>query len=663
MKETAEHTKSIHENENIEVRTGAKGVSIRFKGAHTLMLKNPQQADIEVVMVWLQSCYNDRGKKIITLRETAEFFGYRNRQDVDNRMQKWRQAGETILGVVSPWTERKWVLTPEVRSFIYKTWVENLHYDAQDIRKKLIESGLVEHEDSISLASIHNAVDQVDFNYAQKKLCRKLQKGHLQYSQDWLIQQLFELLGEQENLLVNAGVDVKALSSRKEEIKHSVSSQKPEHATEILSAKKLPFGISEDMIQNFLFNPSGEDTWESIARRCPDCHTDDTARKTSGEKVIHIGKQKTKQKIEKRYCKNSSCKRTVFTTSPEGMKMLLTFSFLLTILYTFFRSSFGRIATGYKISKSQLYKMVIIFGMSATITMHQLFKPRFSGIVCIDEKWVKVPKHFQKGDRKRKFLYFYVAVDPVSLDLLHSDIFETNDSVSTRAFLWGLRVKGYFPKAIITDELSSYPDAIADVFPCAVHHLCIFHFLQNTCDDLKKIFGKNYHQIECALQLKKEIHRIFACKDRRTCNKRYRAFMDKRQDYISRFPACSKIFSRLQNNFEHYANAIGSSCIPKTNNAAELVIKQFNYHYKNMAGFESLQTARIQIRLFALIYRFTPFTVDARKRFRNKCPLELAGYEVNNLPIYQFLRSPLLEKTKPGYSSFHENVQPLLKAA
>ena len=54
--------------------------------------------------------------------------------------------------------------------------------------------------------------------------------------------------------------------------------------------------------------------------------------------------------------------------------------------------------------------------------------------------------------------------------------------------------------------------------------------------------------------------------------------------------------------------------------------------------------------MWELVYRFTPFATDNKKdkerpperRIGGKCPLELAGYAVDKLPIAQICRGRLL---------------------
>ena len=80
-------------------------------------------------------------------------------------------------------------------------------------------------------------------------------------------------------------------------------------------------------------------------------------------------------------------------------------------------------------------------------------------------------------------------------------------------------------------------------------------------------------------------------------------------------------------------NGIESELIPRTNNSTEQVIRRFDQHYQNFCGFDTLETAQRYLGVFEKVYRFTPFSQDAQKRIRGKCPLELAGYDVSRLPM------------------------------
>jgi hypothetical protein len=108
--------------------------------------------------------------------------------------------------------------------------------------------------------------------------------------------------------------------------------------------------------------------------------------------------------------------------------------------------------------------------------------------------------------------------------------------------------------------------------------------------------------------------------------------------------------------FPKLLNAIEHPLIPRTNNAAELVIRRFDQHYQSMCAFDTLHSARVYMRVFEFVYRLTPFAADNPSSTRGKCPLELAGYDLDALPIADFFRQPKL----PTLRLLGEEVVPML---
>ena len=96
-------------------------------------------------------------------------------------------------------------------------------------------------------------------------------------------------------------------------------------------------------------------------------------------------------------------------------------SFTVLVLYTYFRASFGRIALFYRFSKARAYEFFCTFGRASAQAMLEVCGAglHYSGVLVIDEKWVKIPKHFQAKGLKRKFAFAYLAVDPHTMDLVH----------------------------------------------------------------------------------------------------------------------------------------------------------------------------------------------------------------------------------------------------
>jgi hypothetical protein len=67
-----------------------------------------------------------------------------------------------------------------------------------------------------------------------------------------------------------------------------------------------------------------------------------------------------------------------------------------------------------------------------------------------------------------------------------------------------------------------------------------------------------------------------------------------------------------------------------------------------MCGFDSFESAQVYLRLFELVYRLTPFMADNPGDKRGRSPVELAGYDLQELPIAAFfagLKLPALTLT------------------
>jgi hypothetical protein len=92
----------------------------------------------------------------------------------------------------------------------------------------------------------------------------------------------------------------------------------------------------------------------------------------------------------------------------------------------------------------------------------------FSGILCVDEVY--------QGE-----LALLLAVDPAAPDgdRLVGYTLLTNskavDQEAVKAFLERLRAAGVQPNEVITDDSRLYPSALAEIWPAAVHQLCLFH--------------------------------------------------------------------------------------------------------------------------------------------------------------------------------------------
>jgi hypothetical protein len=311
------------------------------------------------------------------------------------------------------------------------------------------------------------------------------------------------------------------------------------------------------------------------------------------------------------------------------------------------RTTYRGAAVALGVAPATLYHWLTLFG-SEPLQVAALFGlVRSSGVVGIDEKYVKVPKACGERSRTndkpagklRKWMSVYVAVDAHTLDLLHINLYPQLGKDTARLFLLELRAKGYHPRVIVTDLSQDYAEPLAEVFPHAVHHECVFHALQTWHRGFKETFGRDYAETRLeVLAVRQQIDRIFQAKTRRTVEKRYAALMAQREELLRAEPRLAPILESVVRHYPLLVNAYDTAHIPLTNNATERLIRRFDQHYQNCAGFDSLETARGYLHLFELTYRFTPFGAEVQPYLRGKCPLELAGYDLSQVPLARYLR-------------------------
>ena len=269
----------------------------------------------------------------------------------------------------------------------------------------------------------------------------------------------------------------------------------------------------------------------------------------------------------------------------------------------------------------------------------------------VDEKYVLVPKNDKPAGKMRRWMYVYLAVDAWTYDLLHIAIYPHNDQDSAAAFLLALRAKGYHPQVIVTDLRQDYGPVIAQVFPQAAHHECIFHALQQAQKHVKEAYGPDYaEQHPEAEQLKQQIYRIFDAETLALATERYTAVLALRQDYVQARPEAAVIFDFLERHWPRLANSIGASLIPATNNTVERVIGRFDQHYQNFCGFESIADAQRYLAVFEKVYRCTPFSQDAQPSRPRQVPAAIGRLRHQPVADGDHLRRPqhCLAGTDPG---------------
>jgi transposase-like protein len=595
-----------------------------------------------------------------------------SRRTRDGRTPVVRQQQlERDLGVPQPnisrwmgyWQDQDWrrllsrktsdVLTLEVQQRIIDSWVQFPWWGAERLWAHLQAQG-----EEMPLSHVRQAAQESGWSVLRKSLCRvyAISAASFRPRDEWLVSQLLAQMEEWVAQLEKAG----ALTPEQRMTLADLEALSQEIGIRPAAARApLPWVRQLEHILFGHWTPLTDDTV-----RCIYCGTTKVSRKSNKPRLKrYVDEQGTEQTVEvyRYYCHNAACKYKTFTNLPPNLlpysKWTVNHHLAALQLYEWSHSVYRCTGQLLSVSKMTAYRWVSGFGYQLLPVAALFGVVRSSGVVGIDEKYVLVSKNDKPEAEMKAWMYVYFAVDCYTYDLLHIEIYPYNTKHSAKAFLLALRAKGYHPRVVVTDLRVDYGPLIADVFPKATHHECIFHALQDAHKHIKEVYGTDYAETHPEVEtLREEIDHIFDARTKRTARRRYEQVRAQRETFVAQTPKAEAIFAFLERHWPKLLNAIESRIIPTTNNATEEVIRIFTQHYKTFCGFENIDTARCYLGVFEKVYRFTPFSDDAQKRIRGKCPLELAGYEVLKLPMAQLFRGLALQWPTSAFRELVPNV-------
>lgn len=524
----------------------------------------------------------------------------------------------------------KEVLTQELQQRIIDTWAHWPSWSIQQVHRFLIEQGVAVTESQVRQAA-HESGWQI-VRQVLARLCA--QRGEeLRLREDWLVgdllaqvQALLEKVEAGQGLTTEEQLEVNVWQAAVGEA--GLQAKLPEQATPWLRR-----------VEQVLFAPWAEVSVEDVC--CPDCgstHVGRKGRKPRLKKFVDEHGQVQEAEVYRYRCHNPECRRESFTVFPAGLvpysRQRLEVHVLALQMYAWGYSTYRRTSQALGVANITAYRWVSAFGHQLLPVAALFGVAKSSGVVGVDEKWVKVPKNSKSGGKHRQWMYVYLAVDAYTYDLLHIAIYPHNTAESAQAFLLALRAKGYHPRVVVTDLRRDYGPAIAEVFPQAQHHECLFHAAQALHRQLADIYGWDAMEHDRrVMALRQAFDEPLQAHTKRTAERRYHQLMAQREAWVKEKSELAALFASLETHWPKLVNGIESDLIPTTNNTVELVIRRFDQHYQNFCSFDSLETAERFLGVFEKIYRFTPFSDDAQPRIRGKSPLQLAGYDVAKLPM------------------------------
>lgn len=589
----------------------------------------------------------DAARPLLTQSQVAEAFDLRPCQ-----VSRWEtlveQHGWHILSDRYRRQLHSALPDAELSRQILNLWVPAFWLSAWDVREGLITRGLLPDRSALPLESLHQLAHHTGFVQVRELLLARFhaQDGQLIAREHWWLKELLALnerlltqLEQGERITPQQQVDIDAL--------RLPSPPKPSAA----SSPSLAVALHQT-----LFSVPAEAASEAVGAKGPPCctycgsdHTSPKSKKPRLKTIVDpLSGQKRQIEVVRRYCHNPDCSHKTFTLFPPGVlphsPYPLQTRLIALQVYELLRSTYRRSARMLDRSAATTCRWVASFSPAATALAAYLGVVRTSGVVGIDDKWVKVCSPSQvrpHGKRPRAvWRYAYFAVDVYSYDILVLELYPQHNDRAVHLLLLELKARGISPRIVVTDLDPAYGRVLPKVFPKATHHECIFHAIQNALTQLTRVYGRHYAEKNPkAAALHDAVVHLFRAKSQKTIRSRFHDLLALRQEYVTQTPDVTCVFDSLERHFPKLVNAFENPLIPTTNNATELVIRRFDQHYQSMCGLDNFNSARLYLRVFEFVYRLTPFASDNPTRhIRGKSPLQLAGYDLEALPIAEFFR-------------------------
>ena len=532
------------------------------------------------------------------------------------------------------------ILTPELVRRVSTVCATFTHWSQEQVYRYLQSQGV-----AISQRQVRQAMEQSGWSTLRQELVRRHHwtRNAFYLKEEWLVQELLR----QVQLLLECLESGQGLPHEERIALADLQALAQETGTKPPTPlKAVPWLLRVEQVLFGAWQVVEDDTIHCPA--CNSTHIVRKSRKPRMKRFYDVEGNLQEVPVYRHYCRNQACSRGSFTHLPPGLvpysRHRLEVHLLAVQAYAWGYSTYRRVGQALQVSEMTVYRWVSAWGHDLLPVAALFGVVRSSGVVGVDEKYVLVPKNDKPAAKMRRWMYVYLAVDVYTYDLLHIALYPHNTRDSAHAFLLTLRTKGYHPRVVVTDLRRDYGAVIAHLFPQAQHHQCLFHAEQDISRYLRKTLGRDYAERHPEAELLRQaIVHLFQARTQRIVRRRYQTLLNRRQEYIQCEPSLEWIFEFLELHWPYLINSIESDLIPATNNAVEMVIRRFDQHYQNFCGFESIATAKVYLGVFEKVYRFTPFSRDARPEIRGKSPLQLAGYDLSRMPMTWLCRGQSLQ--------------------
>lgn len=254
-------------------------------------------------------------------------------------------------------------------------------------------------------------------------------------------------------------------------------------------------------------------------------------------------------------------------------------------------------------------------------------KPCWSGVVGIDGKPIKV-----NGEEMVALL----AIDFKTKDLVHIDLVNTEDEEGMEKFLKVLRDSLKYPFSFIVSDLGKGKvliNLVKRLFPNIPHQGCVVHFMRYVNMRLPKSKKSKFYKQNKFLR--EQIKKILFADTLKSADNLLEELLSLKDNFKVKYQksvikSLCKYYPLLTAHF-HYSH------MPRDNNIVENIIKQLNKKLKQVYSFKSKDNAYNFLKLWAVCYRFKPFT--GSKYNNGLAPLEIANVNLKGIDWLRFSKS------------------------
>ena len=627
-------TQIIYQNEKVEVLKKEGYLEIKYLKPHIIRIAvdNRMAVDNEVIRM-LQMKDRD-SKKYFIQKEVGKIIGV-SRQMINRRWQVYKEEGLISL-LKGEWKHSK--ITGEVLRRLGEISVENPFLTPKEIIEILKSEGICKE---MSETTVYNAQQMLDgrklIELMRKKWDTKEAETFRAFmGANYIVKKLFEIIESLFNKLKDKGnrentqvVYEKSLfnylkryyQTIEEKKRGKYKRDKYEPRKKLKRDKKRIIRLIKNMLKRR----------KDMLIRCPDCGSKKIKFKFKRERY-YIDKAGIKQRTYSRVyrCLNSSCTTKYFTIPPKGVELYARFHSevkKMVLRWIFhLRGTLSRVydelaENGIVVSISTVLRWIKKAGEESAEMLKISEREDFKQNICIDEKWIKI---------RSKWRYVFTAVGAEINDLLAIEVFQQKSKEAMRTFLLWLKLLGYRPRSITTDLLMGYEGVVKEIFPDSYYNQCVLHAER----DAKRIVrenltgekGNKWKKI-----LRKRIRILFASKRGKQVKKRYRKIMELKDEAPEE---AEGVFKMIEKFYPKLYQSVIRNDIPKSTNAVERAIGEFEEKYHLTKGFTSFYYAQFFIKAYQVYYRLRKISFGI---FKGKNRMELKENPIGKLKWTDYL--------------------------